>query len=79
MGTGTIVQGISAMLLIRKSPRRWKKAHLFITAFGGPIFLLGKMRITIDEPVIRQGSSTIVTKGIISCVVGFSNTEGMRL
>ena len=56
-----------------------KTTHLFVATLGGPVFLLGKVRIAVNEPVIGQGPSTIVTKGIILCVVGLSNAEGMCL
>jgi len=51
--------------------------HLLIATLGGPVFLLGEMRIAVKEPVVRQGPSTIVTKDIIFCVVCLSDAEGM--
>ena len=52
---------------------------MFIATLGGLVFLLSKMRITINEPVTRQGLSTIVTKGIFFGVVCLSDPERMCL
>jgi hypothetical protein len=54
-------------------------ANLFVATLGGSVFLLGKMRIPINESVIRQGPGTIVTKGIIFIMVGLPDAERMRL
>ena len=54
-------------------------SYLFVATLGRSVFLLDKMRVAINEPIIRQGSSAIITKGIIFCVVCFSDTEGVCL
>jgi hypothetical protein len=56
-----------------------KMVDLFVTALGGSVFPLGKVGVAVNEPVVRQGPGTIATKGIIFCVVSFSNTKGMYL
>lgn len=44
---------------------------------GGPVSLLGEVGITVNEPVIEQQLSMIVTKGTTLGVVGLLNVEGM--
>lgn len=56
-----------------------KRADLFITTLGGPVFPLGKVRVAVNEPVIRQGPGTIVTNGIVFCMVSLSDTKRMYL
>ena len=79
MEAETTVQGISAANLIRIASRRCKITHLFVATLGSPVFLLGEMRVAINEPIIRQGSSTVITKGIVFCVVCLSDAEGVCL
>lgn len=79
MEAGTIVQGISAAYLVRIAFKWRKMAHLFVATLGGPVFLLGEMRVAVNEPIVRQGSSTIVTNGIIFSVICLPDTEGVRL
>jgi hypothetical protein len=52
-----------------------KMINLFVATPGGPILLLSKVGVAIDEPVIRQRPGTVVTKGIIFCVVGLPHAE----
>ena len=54
-------------------------ANLFVATLGRPVPLLGKVGIPINEPVTRQRPGTIVSKGVISGVIGLPDTEGMCL
>ena len=68
------------MFPVRTPSRRYGEVvYLFVTTLGGPVSLLSKMRITVNETAIRQGAGTIVAEGIVFRVVGLSNTEGVGL
>lgn len=63
------------MTLVRMSPERRETADLSVTTLEGPVSPLDKVGIAVNESVTRQGSRTIVTKGIIFGMVSLPDTE----